>query len=421
MGEPLFDHHALSQILIPEDSRVDIRFPFDLAKEKIDPHPDLALEQHPHLTNISSNHYVDTSENELEQDYSKVSIHNLIGMEEGKDQLEMISTNNLTNGETLMIDGVVYNNRGYEVCGHLNQHSKPCQRIGRCPFHGSKKDNNMLLCNPIPLIEKKDKHLPPIKKSPYKQGWTKDEHMRFLNGLQLHGKGAWKEISSIVRTRSPTQIQSHAQKYYLRQKQEIRNKRSIHDISLNDMLENQDLNGTNSLGSSNKSRNSSQYLQPVTPNSQSSLGDLQAIPSMGLNMQPYSTDFGFMMAQNNGQLPQLLPNGGLTWFSGSPSSPPGGVSFYSPSQVNVGGNLSLPPPMQNFTPGMSMPMSMGLGFGMGFGMGLNPSSLSFPLNSLIGVNNQAGSPEDVTPNFDGQLPDFDSSFRMDDPMRGHYN
>ena len=40
--------------------------------------------------------------------------------------------------ETTVIDGVVYNSRGYEVCGHLNQHNKPCQRIGYCPFHGSK-------------------------------------------------------------------------------------------------------------------------------------------------------------------------------------------------------------------------------------------------------------------------------------------
>lgn len=42
---------------------------------------------------------------------------------------------------------------------------------------------------------------------PYKSGWKKDEHLRFLKGLQMHGKGSWKEIAQIVGTRTPTQIQ----------------------------------------------------------------------------------------------------------------------------------------------------------------------------------------------------------------------
>jgi hypothetical protein len=42
--------------------------------------------------------------------------------------------------ELTVIDGVTYNNRGYEICGVLNQHRKPCQRIGNCPFHKNKKE-----------------------------------------------------------------------------------------------------------------------------------------------------------------------------------------------------------------------------------------------------------------------------------------
>eukprot|EP01119_Soliformovum_irregulare_P004362 TRINITY_DN15353_c0_g1_i1.p1 TRINITY_DN15353_c0_g1~~TRINITY_DN15353_c0_g1_i1.p1 ORF type:complete len:590 (+),score=120.52 TRINITY_DN15353_c0_g1_i1:76-1845(+) len=228
--------------------------------------------------------------------------------------------------ETVEVDGVVYNNRGYEVCGRMNQHNKPCQRIGRCPFHAtdglgepssdkstpeaptinqaspisnqpekdipSEKRKETIEPTPtvtptdrlpspitppipsiptpkeptintipsIPAIAKnnapmipawplpiKDPPPPPSAnasptidkknvpvKTPYKQGWTKDEHMRFLNGLQIHGKGAWKEIALIVGSRTPTQIQSHAQKYYLRQKQSVKNKRSIHDITIDD-------------------------------------------------------------------------------------------------------------------------------------------------------------------------------------------
>lgn len=53
------------------------------------------------------------------------------------------------------------------------------------------------------------------KKKPtgtYKKGWTREEHLKFLQGLQIHGKGSWKEISQIVVTKNSTQIQSHAQK-----------------------------------------------------------------------------------------------------------------------------------------------------------------------------------------------------------------
>ncbi|XP_057415147.1 transcription factor DIVARICATA-like [Lotus japonicus] len=49
--------------------------------------------------------------------------------------------------------------------------------------------------------------------------WTEDEHKLFLMGLQECGKGAWKNIArKFVVTRTPTQVASHAQKYYIRQK-----------------------------------------------------------------------------------------------------------------------------------------------------------------------------------------------------------
>jgi hypothetical protein len=35
----------------------------------------------------------------------------------------------------IVINGVTYSSKGYEVCGVRNQHQKPCMRIGRCPFH----------------------------------------------------------------------------------------------------------------------------------------------------------------------------------------------------------------------------------------------------------------------------------------------
>ncbi|KAI4347794.1 hypothetical protein L6164_008576 [Bauhinia variegata] len=57
---------------------------------------------------------------------------------------------------------------------------------------------------------------------------------RFLLGLEKYGKGDWRSISrNFVVTRSPTQVASHAQKYFLRQSSENKERRraSIHDIT----------------------------------------------------------------------------------------------------------------------------------------------------------------------------------------------
>lgn len=65
--------------------------------------------------------------------------------------------------------------------------------------------------------------------------WTEDEHRRFLMGLERHGKGDWRNISrNYVITKTPTQVASHAQKYYARQLSEGKEKRrpSIHDITM---------------------------------------------------------------------------------------------------------------------------------------------------------------------------------------------
>ncbi|CAN0837830.1 Transcription factor DIVARICATA [Linum grandiflorum] len=65
--------------------------------------------------------------------------------------------------------------------------------------------------------------------------WTEDEHKRFLKGLMKYGKGDWRNISrNFVVSKTPTQVASHAQKYFIRQQLSgVKDKRrpSIHDIT----------------------------------------------------------------------------------------------------------------------------------------------------------------------------------------------
>lgn len=72
----------------------------------------------------------------------------------------------------------------------------------------------------------------------YSWQWFKGNHScknrLFLEGLKKYGKGDWRSISRlVVKTRTSTQVASHAQKYFLRHSclKKDRKRSSIHDIT----------------------------------------------------------------------------------------------------------------------------------------------------------------------------------------------
>ncbi|XP_009776702.1 transcription factor DIVARICATA-like [Nicotiana tabacum] len=78
--------------------------------------------------------------------------------------------------------------------------------------------------------------------------WTEEEHRRFLMGLEKYGKGDWRNISrNFVISKTPTQVASHAQKYYLRQLSGGKDKKrpSIHDITTVHLTVDELLNNNN--------------------------------------------------------------------------------------------------------------------------------------------------------------------------------
>ena len=65
---------------------------------------------------------------------------------------------------------------------------------------------------------------------------TLPHYRQFLRGLHVYGRGNWKNISRhFVTTKTPVQVSSHAQKYFLRKENGTKKQRySINDIGLYD-------------------------------------------------------------------------------------------------------------------------------------------------------------------------------------------
>ena len=58
--------------------------------------------------------------------------------------------------------------------------------------------------------------------------WSASEHALFLEGLKLHGR-LWRKIASMIKTRSIVQIRTHAQKYFLKQQNGLKDHNDHHN------------------------------------------------------------------------------------------------------------------------------------------------------------------------------------------------
>lgn len=89
----------------------------------------------------------------------------------------------------------------------------------------------------------------------------------FLLGLKKYGKGDWRNISrNFVITRTPTQVASHAQKYFIRQLSGGKDKRraSIHDITTVNLSETIGTSSSEDTNNRSTSPQNSMLMQPTS-------------------------------------------------------------------------------------------------------------------------------------------------------------
>ncbi|CAM6044244.1 unnamed protein product, partial [Sphagnum compactum] len=141
--------------------------------------------------------------------------------------------------------------RGCSYCGHNGHNSRTCPDRGVRLFGVRLTDGvmrkSMSISNLSHYASANNPPSPPeqsgsgatpdgyVSDGLRKKGvpWTEEEHRLFLLGLQKLGKGDWRGISrNFVQTRTPTQVASHAQKYFIRQSNLNKRKRrsSLFDI-----------------------------------------------------------------------------------------------------------------------------------------------------------------------------------------------